>query len=92
MNVAAKLKSFSLQELWGLLPILLVAPKPEWTQRYQNMERLLHDLLSDDGDVRVSHIGSTAIKGIWAKNIVDILVELGAEQRGKGRLAYTGPI
>ena len=70
----------SLQELWELFPISLVAPKPEWAQRYQSMERLLHELLAAAGDVRVSHIGSTAIKGIWAKDIVDILVEVGTEQ------------
>lgn len=25
---------------------------------------------------RISHIGSTAIQGIWAKDIVDVLVEI----------------
>lgn len=70
----------SLQELWELFPISLVAPKPEWAQRYQSMELRLREMLFDVDDVRISHIGSTAIKGIWAKDIVDSLVEVGAVQ------------
>ena len=33
-------------------------------------------LLSDQPIVRISHIGSTTIQGIWAKNIVDVMVEI----------------
>lgn len=64
IDEAARLQAMSLQELWELFPISLVAPKPEWAQRYQNMERPLHELLADVGDICISHIGSTAIKGI----------------------------
>ena len=32
--------------------------------------------LFDQTVVRISHIGSTAIQGIWAKNIVDVMVEI----------------
>ncbi len=28
---------------------------------------------------RISHIGSTAISGIWAKDIVDVLIEVSAD-------------
>lgn len=35
------------------------------------------DVLLDAGRIkRVSHIGSTAVSGIWAKNIIDILLEV----------------
>lgn len=80
IDEAARLRAMSLQELWELFPISLVAPKPEWAQRYQSMELRLREMLWDVDNVRISHIGSTAIKGIWAKDIVDILVEVGAEQ------------
>lgn len=33
-------------------------------------------LLSNQPVARVSHIGSTAVQGIWAKNIVDVMVEI----------------
>ena len=36
----------------------------------------LTELLSSQTVVRISHIGSTAIQGIWAKNIVDVMVEI----------------
>jgi GrpB-like predicted nucleotidyltransferase (UPF0157 family)/RimJ/RimL family protein N-acetyltransferase len=36
----------------------------------------LQSLIPEDFLYRISHIGSTAINGIWAKNIVDVLVEI----------------
>ncbi len=44
------------------------------------MESRLKTVLTGRSIVRISHIGSTAIKGIWAKNIVDILVEAAGEE------------
>ena len=34
------------------------------------------ELLADQPVIRISHIGSTAIQKIWAKNIVDVMVEI----------------
>ena len=68
------LSEMTLEELWQLFPIFLVKPDPQWKIWYaEERERLLSFL--PDG-TRVSHIGSTAIDGIWAKNIVEILIEL----------------
>lgn len=39
------------------------------------MGAALKDVFSDCPIIRISHIGSTAIRGIWAKDIVDILAE-----------------
>lgn len=69
------LTQLSLAELWELFPIALVAPRPEWQLNYNEMEARLQRLLAPFNIVRISHIGSTAIPGIWAKDIVDILVE-----------------
>ena len=66
----------SLEELWALFPIFLVAPKAEWQTLYDDMEIKLADVLSRYRITRISHIGSTAIKGIYAKDIVDILLEI----------------
>ena len=42
------------------------------------MEAILKDVLSDCHIFRISRIGSTAIRSIWAKDIVDMsLIELG---------------
>ena len=67
----------TLEELWKLFPISLTAHQNRWAVLYAEMEARLAELLSDCRVIRVSHIGSTAICGIWAKDIVDILLELG---------------
>ena len=71
-----KLSEMTLEELWELFPIFLVPHNDKWQEYYHEMENLLKRLLSDRMPVRISHIGSTAIPDIWAKNIVDVLVEL----------------
>lgn len=69
-----KLSEMTLEELWQLFPIFLTAPQPEWQTWYREEERLLNDVLPSVQ--RISHIGSTAIPSIWAKPIIDILVEI----------------
>lgn len=76
------LTTLSLAELWELFPIALVAPRPEWQLNYNEMEARLWRLLAPFDVVRISHIGSTAIPGIWAKDIVDVLVEVAAGGQG----------
>ena len=43
---------------------------------FNEIEEILTGLLSDHTVDRISHIGSTAIQGIWAKNIIDVMVEI----------------
>ncbi|MCB4986060.1 GrpB family protein [Streptococcus mutans] len=70
------LSDMSLKELWQLFPIFLVEHKEEWEDWYEEeKERLLH-LLPSQSIKSISHIGSTAVPNIWAKNIVDILLEV----------------
>ena len=69
------LSEMTLQELWMLFPIILTAPDPRWAAWYAEEEALLRRVLPAEFAVRISHIGSTAIHGIWAKPIVDILAE-----------------
>ena len=70
-----KLSDMTLEELWALFPIILTAPDPRWPAWYAEEEALLHSVLPGEFSLRIRHIGSTAIRGIWAKPIVDILVE-----------------
>lgn len=74
--MAKELVEMSLEELWELFPISLVAPNPEWKLYYDEIELFLKDELSEYPIERISHIGSTAISDIWAKNIVDVLIEI----------------
>ena len=67
-----QLSEMTLEELWALFPIILTEHRAEWGDWFAEEKALLAELLPE---ARISHIGSTAIDGIWAKPIVDILVE-----------------
>ena len=71
-----ELSEMTLEELWDLFPISLVAHSDKWNLYYNEMEIFLKQILSECPIERISHIGSTAISGIWAKDIVDILIEV----------------
>ena len=70
-----KLSEMTLEELWELFPIMLTEHNDCWDEYYIDELTELQKVLPQG--VRINHIGSTAIKGIWAKPIVDILVEVG---------------
>ena len=71
------LSDMTLEELWALFPIILTRHQAQWGAWYAQEHARLSGILPP-GDIRISHIGSTAIAGIWAKPIVDILVEIPA--------------
>ncbi len=73
--MSKKLSEMTLEELWQLFPIFLIEHDDRWKIWYNEECQSLCDLLSDI-DVRITHIGSTAIEHIWAKPIIDILVEI----------------
>lgn len=72
-----KLSEMSLEELWQLFPIFLTEHRNCWKEWYAQEANLLKKALAQA--VRISHIGSTAVDCIWAKPIIDILVELPKE-------------
>lgn len=72
------LSEMSLKELWQLFPIVLTAHQECWAAWYREEEGRLRRLLRQKQVRRISHIGSTAVRGIWAKPIVDILLEIEA--------------
>lgn len=71
-----ELSEMSLEELWELFPISLVPHDDGWERNYDEIEALLKSVSSGYPIERISHIGSTAIARIWAKDIVDVLVEV----------------
>ena len=75
-----KLEDMTQEELWQLFPIFLVKYRVEWADWYQEESRSLLNQLPDGLVKRIAHVGSTAIPGIWAKNIVDILLEVGSKE------------
>ena len=74
-----KLTEMSLEELWRLFPIFLIEHKAEWSEWFTSEMNLLNQILNEHSVKRISHIGSTAIHGIWAKPIIDILAEVDSD-------------
>lgn len=70
-----KLEEMSIEELWQLFPIFLVPHKDEWADWFEDERKEIISLIPDSIPLTVTHIGSTAVKDIAAKDIVDILIE-----------------
>lgn len=70
-----KLEEMSLEELWELFPIILSPQDACWKEwavyEISHLQAVLKDM-----NVAIYHIGSTAIKDIWAKPIIDLLLEI----------------
>ena len=83
-----KLSEMSLAELWQLFPIYLTEYDEHWSTWFAEEKMTLKEHLPAKWVKRISHIGSTAVKGIWAKPIIDILVEVELE----GNLQQVKPV
>jgi|ERR1035437_1779276 GrpB-like predicted nucleotidyltransferase (UPF0157 family) len=53
--------------------IRIVDYDPEWPERYQTQCRIIADALGNSL-LRIEHVGSTAVPGLAAKPIIDILI------------------
>lgn len=78
-KVERKLPEMTLDELWKLFPIYLTEHQPYWKEWYTDEENFLKKRVTEIR--RISHIGSTAIPSIWAKPIIDILLEVSKEYK-----------
>ena len=70
--MSKSLSEMTLEELWALFPIVLTEHNPCWVDWYKEEVALLKSVLPNG--IEYHHVGSTAIKGIMAKPIVDILI------------------
>ena len=68
-----ELSDMSMEELWQLFPIVLSEHNPHWkdwaSEEIDMLRGILHPVCA-----AYHHIGSTAIEGIMAKPIIDLLV------------------
>ncbi|MFQ3577353.1 MAG: GrpB family protein [Cytophagales bacterium] len=61
------------------MKVKIVPYNPDWEKIYLNLQtEISHILLSLDP--KIEHIGSTSIKGLWAKPVIDILVGIDEEK------------
>lgn len=73
-SINKSLSEMTLEELWRLFPITLAEHDPAWAERYAEEAAGLSAVLPQCA--KLYHVGSTAIDGIMAKPIVDILAVL----------------
>lgn len=66
----------SLEELWKLFPIMMKEHNPEYKKWYLQEEQDLINIIGKQNIKRINHIGSTAVNGLLAKPIIDILLEI----------------
>lgn len=66
------LSEMTLEELWQLFPIFLTEHNPYWKDWYDEEKAMLQSILPSETEYH--HIGSTAIDGIMAKPIIDIII------------------
>jgi len=74
------IENMSLEELWDLFPIIFVENKNSFKNIYLEEENNLKSLLGNDIK-RISHIGSTSLKNIKTKPIIDILIEINFDNK-----------
>lgn len=72
-------------------PIELHAPDPNWPQRFERERERIAGALGALA-LRIEHIGSTAVPGLWAKPVIDVLVEAAdpLDERLRERLESAG--
>ena len=66
--------------------VYLVEYDPSWPQQFREMADWLRSRLGPDVALRVEHYGSTAIPGMPAKPVIDIMVEVPSFDEAKKRV------
>lgn len=70
-----QLSEMTLEELWELFPIILTEHQACWRGWYLEEAQRIQAFLSIP-EMKLHHIGSTSIEAIWAKPIIDIMLEI----------------
>ena len=74
--MAKDLSEMSFAELGQLFPILLSEHNPDWASLYAQEKEAIAAALGQGTVEAIHHIGSTAVPGLVAKPVVDLLVEV----------------
>ncbi len=70
------LSGMSLEELWRLFPIVLREHDARYAAWYEAEKANILNVVGAENVLRISHFGSTAVKGLLSKPTVDILLEI----------------
>ncbi len=74
--MAKPLSEMTLKELWELFPIILKEHNEAYKDWYLSEKDRLYSIMDKQYIKRISHIGSSAVKGLIAKPTIDILMEI----------------
>ncbi|KNY25853.1 protein of unknown function UPF0157 [Pseudobacteroides cellulosolvens ATCC 35603 = DSM 2933] len=74
------LNEMSLEELWQLFPIVLKEHNPAYKQWHIDEKDQIENAVGKNVVKRINHIGSSSVKGLMSKPIIDILMEVSAEK------------
>jgi GrpB-like predicted nucleotidyltransferase (UPF0157 family) len=74
-----QLSDMTLGELWALFPIVLKEHNTEYAEWYETQRQKLAKDIPNSMIKRISHIGSSAVKGLISKPTVDILLEVNSK-------------
>ncbi|MDE7406074.1 MAG: GrpB family protein [Clostridiales bacterium] len=84
--MSKKLSEMTLEELWQLFHIFLTEHNPHWADWYAEEVSELKSILPPD--TVYHHIGSTAVNGIMAKPIIDILIVVNSTEKMKQAASF----
>lgn len=71
-----KVSDLTPEEFQKTFPITLEAHRPDYAQRYAEEKARILQTVGEETVVRMNHIGSSAIPGLIAKPIIDMLMEV----------------
>jgi GrpB-like predicted nucleotidyltransferase (UPF0157 family) len=63
--------------------VIIVEYKPQWQQLFEREAALIRDVVGEDLITHIEHFGSTAIPGLAAKPIIDLLVGVKSLKQAK---------
>lgn len=71
-----KVSELSQEEFKKTFPITLEEHNPNYSEWYETEKRRILSVIDGEAVVRINHIGSSAVKDLIAKPIIDILLEI----------------
>ena len=74
------------ERLGKLFPIEIVEYDPNWPGLYEKEAGFLRERFGPELIVRIEHYGSTAVPGLAAKPVIDILVEITSFEAAKAKI------
>jgi len=80
------LKDLSKEEIGQLFPIEIGVYQDDWPELFENEKSLIIRSVDPGLFSRIEHFGSTSVPGLYAKDTIDILMEVDFEEVSNSKL------